>query len=149
MYIEPLKCFAPSDLKKKNEKQFLLKKEKISNTKKSGKFTQHGGIHSTLFHFLTKTNVTFVLKNFYFLLRFIAFISTRAKFFIYFSMRIYFCNFTYSPFKTPHIRLSNLHYISLKYQFLLFLKLFLFLHTRKHHPLFTSILEIRKERINN
>ena len=149
MYIEPLKCFAPSDLKNKNEKQFLLKKEKNSNTKKSGKFTQHGGIHSTLFHFLTKTNVTFVLKNFYFLLRFIAFISARAKFFIYFSMRIYFFNFIYSPFKTPHIRLSNLYYISLKYQFLLFLKFFLFLHTSKHHPLSTSILEIRKEIINN
>ena len=49
-YIEILKCFAPSDLKK-TKKQFLLKQENNFDTKENGKFPWHRGIHDTLFHF--------------------------------------------------------------------------------------------------
>ena len=64
--------------------------------------------------------------NFYFpILR--AFTSAYAKVLVYFIIETYFFYFTYLFFKTPHIRLFNLHYISLKNQFFL---LFLFLHTQ-------------------
>ena len=49
---------------------------------------------------------------------------------VYFSRKVYFLYFAYLLFKTPHIRISILHYISLKCQFfLIFLIVFLSLHT--------------------
>ena len=57
----------------------------------------------------------------------IAFASIWVKNFVYFTIKIYFFYFIYLLFKTPHIRLFILHYISLKYQiFLIFLIVFLF-----------------------
>ena len=58
------------------------------------------------------------------------FALTRAKIYVYFRERIYFFYFTYSLFKMPHIKLSILHYNSLKYQiFLIFLIVYLSSHT--------------------
>ena len=48
-----------------------------------------------------------------------AFTSACAKNSIYLSIKTYFFYFTYSLFKTLHIRLSILHYITLKYLFFL------------------------------
>ena len=63
-------------------------------------------------------------------LRYIHINSCKKVCFAYFNIRISFFYFTYSLFKTAHIKLSILYYISLKCKiFLIFLKLFLFLYT--------------------
>ena len=46
-----------------------------------------------------------------------------------FFIRIYFLYFTYSIFKTLHIRLFILHYISLKYIFFIFKIISFYSHT--------------------
>ena len=46
-----------------------------------------------------------------------AFTLAHAKAIVYFGIKTYFFYFTYLLFKTPHIILFILHYISLKYQF--------------------------------
>ena len=66
---------------------------------------------------------------------------------VYFNIRIYFFYFIYSFFKIPHIRVSILHYILLKYYFSLFLKLLLFLTHNNHHSLSFYVFKLRKERI--
>ena len=64
--------------------------------------------------------------------------SSRTKTYFY---------FIYLLFKTPHIRLSILHYISLKYHF--FLNCLSFFTYNNYHSLSSFILEIRKEITNN
>ena len=49
-----------------------------------------------------------------------AFTLAHAKAIVYFGIKTYFFYFTYLLFKTPHIILFILHYISLKYQFSFF-----------------------------
>ena len=65
------------------------------------------------------------------------FVSICTKVYVYFSIRTYFFYFAYSLFKTFYIRLSILHYISLKYQpFLIFKIVSLYSHTlRKNKQL--------------
>ena len=46
-----------------------------------------------------------------------AFVLARAKMYLYFNIRTYFLYFIYSLFKITYIKLSILHYISLKYHF--------------------------------
>ena len=64
---------------------------------------------------------------------------------VYFNIRIYFFYFIYSFFKIPHIRVSILHYILLKYYFSLFLKLLLFLTHNNHYSLSFYVFKLRKE----
>ena len=78
-----------------------------------------------------------------------AFTSTCAKFIVYYSIRTYLFYFTYSLFKTSHIRLFILHYISLKYQiFLMFFSFFTHI-TTTIHPLPSSLGYVKKEKIQN
>ena len=77
-----------------------------------------------------------------------AFTSACAKNFIYLSIKTYFFYFTYSLFKTLHIRLSILHYVTLKYLFFLnFLIISLSSHiiTTIHSLHLDFSLEIHKE----
>ena len=77
-----------------------------------------------------------------------AFTSACAKNFIYLSIKTYFFYFTYSLFKTLHIRLSILHYVTLKYLFFLnFLIISLSSHiiTTIHSLRLDFSLEIHKE----
>ena len=73
--------------------------------------------------------------------------SAWAKIYVYFSIKTYFFYFTFSLFKTSHIKLFILHYILLKYQFfLIFCNCFSFFIHNNYHPLSSFILEISKEK---
>ena len=74
-----------------------------------------------------------------------AFTSAHAKVLVYFIIEtfFFFFYFTYLLFKTPHIRLFNLHHISLKYQFFYCFSFF------THNTLSSFILEIHNEIIDN
>ena len=65
----------------------------------------------------------------------------------YFSIRTYFFYFTYQLFKTPCIRLSILHHISLNYQFSWFFNCLCLFTPNNHYPLSSFILGKCKERI--
>ena len=69
-----------------------------------------------------------------------SFTSDIAKIFVYFNI------FTYSLFKTPHIKLSILHYILLKYQFFLLFFKFIFFTHNNYYPLYSFIIGICEEK---